>query len=266
MKRLFPLLFLGGLLFAQDAPPPKWQQKVFDLKYIDPRPLQNLLASLQVRSDTRVNANVDLKAVTVGTYEPNFIALAEELVTRYDKPNSSARSSARNIELVVHMILAAPTGSAGAALPPDLDGVAKQLKAVFGYNDLHLMDTAVLRNREGRGGDFSGNAGKPDAGLPPGATSIYNIRYKDTALTAEQGKPNMIRLDELRFSMRIPYVTGTFQANSGSPLVNTQFQFSEVGFYTNLDIREGQKVVVGKNKIDSSDKALILVVSARAVD
>lgn len=260
MKRLIALLFLGSLLFAQDTPPPpapKWQQKVFDLKYVDPRPLANLLGSLQVRNDTRVNANVELKAVTVGTYEPNFIALAEELVARYDKPNSSARVSARNIDIVVHMILAAPKGESGNALPADLDGVAKQLKAVFGYNDLQLMDTAIMRNREGRPGNFTGNAGKPDPALPSGATSIYQIGYKDTALTAENGKPNMIRMDDFRFSIRIPYPVG------GSP---GQFQFSEVGFSTNLDIREGQKVVVGKNKIDASDKALILVVSARAVD
>lgn len=257
MKQLFAVLFLGSLLFAQDAPPPKWQQKVFDLKYVDPRPLASLLGSLTMRNDTRVNPNSDLRAITIGTYEPNFIALAEELVARYDKPNSSARVSGRNIETVVHMILAAPKGDAGNSLPADLDGVAKQLKAVFGYNDLQLMDTAILRNREGRPGDFTGNAGKPDPSLPTGATSIYQIRYKDTALTSEAGKPNMIRMDEFRFSIRIPYATG------GTP---TQFQFSEVGFYTNLDIREGQKVVVGKNKIDSSDKALILVVSARAVD
>jgi hypothetical protein len=257
MKRWIALLFFGGLIAAQDTPPPKWQQKVFDLKYVDARPLANLLGNLQVRPDTRIAANVELKAITVGTFEPNFIALAEELVARYDRPNSSARVSGKNIELVVHMILAAPKGESGAALPPDLDSVAKQVKSVFGFNEMRLMDTAVLRNREGRPGNFTGNAGRPDPNLPPNAFSIYQLGYKDAGLSGEAGKPGIVRLDDFRFNIRIPYPVGGSSAN---------FQFAEVGFGTNLDIREGQKVVVGKNKIDSSDNALILVVSARAVD
>lgn len=273
MKQLLGIVLLASLSVAQEAPqpgPPKWEQKVFDLKFVDPRPLANLMQSLSRRSDTRVNPNVELRAISVGTFEPGFIALAEELVSRYDKPSTQARSATgRNIELIVHMILAAPKGSSGNALPGDLDAVAKQLRS-FGYNDFQLMDTAILRNREGLGGDATGNAGKPEPGLPAGASSIYRIAYKDTALTMDAGKPSMVRIDGFRFSIRIPFVTGSFQPGMGGegvgPMVSTQFQYNDIGFSTNLDIREGQKVVVGKNKIDSSDKALILVVSARAVD
>ncbi len=55
--------------------------------------------------------------------------------------------------------------------------------------------------------------------------------------------------------MRVPITTGP-----------GQFQYQEVGINTDLDVREGQKVVVGKTNMDSSDRALIVVVTAKVVE
>ena len=38
------------------------------------------------------------------------------------------------------------------------------------------------------------------------------------------------------------------------------------GITTDIDVREGQKVVVGKANIDNSDNALILILTAKVVD
>lgn len=38
------------------------------------------------------------------------------------------------------MLLAGKKAIAGDALPAELDGVAKQLKGVFGYSDFRLLD------------------------------------------------------------------------------------------------------------------------------
>ena len=58
----------------------------------------------------------------------------------------------------------------------------------------------------------------------------------------------------MRFGARIPFGTAP------------NFQFTESGFNADLDVREGQKVVVGKTGIGSSTEALILVVMAKVVE
>ena len=147
--------------------------------------------------------------------------------------------------------------------------MAKQLRSVFGYTDFKLLDSTIVRVREGVSAETSGNAGQMDASQPGMPPSFYQLRFKSARLTPGD-KGNMIRIDGFRFGVRIPYATGSFQPGAGgqgvSPLVSTQYQFSEVGFNTELDVREGQKVVVGKSKVDSSGSAFVLVVTAKAVD
>lgn len=261
MKHWIAMVVLAaGALQAQESAP-TWKQRVFDVKHIDPRPMASLIGDMRVRNDTRVNANVDLKVVSIGTYEDRLIPLAEELIKKYDVPGSAGPSrERRNVELVVHLILAAPKGTAGSMLPGDLDSVAKQLKAVFGYGDLRLLDTVLLRNREGEGGATEGNPGRISEEVPDAAQARYQMNYKSSSLGSID-RATVVRIDNFRFGMRIPYLVGPLREG-----VAPQFQFQEITLSTNLDIREGQKVVVAKNKIDNSDKALILVLSAKAVD
>lgn len=44
------------------------------------------------------------------------------------------------------------------------------------------------------------------------------------------------------------------------------WQYQEVHISTSIDIREGQKVVVGKANIDNADNALILVLTAKVIE
>lgn len=264
MKRLMAMiLILAGLVMAQDR---KWQQKVFDVKNADAQALARLVNSAMRDRETRVVENVVLKAISVGTYEANDLQAAEELIRRYDVPKENIRTGpARNFEVVAYMVLAGKTGTAGEAVPGELDAVVKQLKGVFGYTDFRLLDTAVLRVREGESSESTGNAGSIDTSLP-NVPTIYTVRLKATSATAGQ-KGNVIRIDGFRFSLRIPYSTAAPQTGMGpSPMISAQYQFAEVGFNTDLDVREGQKVVVGKSKVDRSGNAFILVLTAKAVD
>jgi hypothetical protein len=43
-------------------------------------------------------------------------------------------------------------------------------------------------------------------------------------------------------------------------------QYIDTGFNTGIDVREGQKVVVGKANIDGSNNAMTLVVTARVAE
>jgi hypothetical protein len=131
--------------------------------------------------------------------------------------------------------------------------VAKQLRSLFGYRDLKLMDTALIRTREGHVGDMSGSAN----GLSEGskAPTDYQLWFKSAQVRAGE-KGNLIELSDFHFKVRF-----AFETSPGS-----QLSFSNLGFSTDLSIADSQKVVVGKSKIGSADQALILVLSARVVD
>jgi len=82
----------------------------------------------------------------------------------------------------------------------------------------------------------------------------YSIEVKNLAVSgAEKGAS--IRLDGLRFNMRLPVI----MPGGGT-------HYSESGISTDIDIREGQKVVVGKSSIDSGSQSIFLVVTAKVVD
>jgi len=268
MKKLVALMvLLACVMVGQEK---KWQQKVFDVKNADVQALANLVRASTGSRNARVIENVPLKAISVGSDDASDLVTAEELIKRYDVPQGRLPTPGdRNIEVTAFMLLAGKKAIAGDALPAELDGVAKQLKGVFGYSDFRLLDSTVVRVREGIQAEMSGNAGTTDPNQPTMPPSIYQLKFKSARLSAAE-KGSMIRIDGFRFGVRLPYPVGSFQPGVGgagvSPLVNTQYQFAEVGFNTELDVREGQKVVVGKSKVDNSGNAFVLVLTAKPVD
>ncbi len=215
MKRLFAILLCAaGLAAAQTATPPpesaekpKWIQKVIDLKYADPVPLSKLLGNMQQGgSPDRVIAQPDLHAISIGTYDPSFLKLAEEIIKRYDVPQAatSVNGHQYGVEIVAHILLAGPKGSSGDALPADLAPVAKQLRSVFGYTDIRLLDSALIRGREGRSSDVTGTlSGMLEGQKTP---NLYTVRINK--ISVEPGaKGNSVALEGFRFSARFPYET-----------------------------------------------------------
>lgn len=173
MKRLLAILFCAAALGAAQteattAPAkaaeeqPKWLQKVFDLKYADPAVLADLL-SYMVRAGypDRIKAQPELHVISIGTYDPSFLQLAEEIVKRYDVPAQKpvAASLTPDIEVIAHILVASHKGVNGDAVPEDLSAVAKQLRSVFGYTDIKLLDSAVIRGRAGSRSELSGQFG-----------------------------------------------------------------------------------------------------------
>jgi hypothetical protein len=259
MKRLLIALFcLAGLVSAQTAAPPEgekhqWRQKVIDVKYADPNVLEKLLRSLGAGGLDRVVAQPDLHAISIGSADPSFLKLAEEIIKRYDVPQAtpSVAPHQYGVEIVAHILLAAPRGSSGDALPADLEPVVKQLRSTFGYTDIRLLDSALILGREERGSEVTGSLKGLMEGLKFPAE--YSIRIKRLAVES-RGKRNFIALEGFKFVSR-----GVYEASG-------QTQFMSTGFDTDLNFPEGQKVVVGKAHAGTSDQAMILVLSARVVE
>jgi hypothetical protein len=129
--------------------------------------------------------------------------------------------------------------------------VIKQLKGIFSYKNFRVLESFVLRSRDGESGETSGMVLTDET---PGIHRIrYEFRYRRVSLDGTDTAKS-IRFDHLQLSLKVP--TGT-----------NQITFENAGISTDVDVPEGKKVVVGKTSgILGSDSALILVISAKVVD
>jgi len=236
----------------KEAPPlakeerPAMVQRVVEIQHQKVSEIANLLSGTGVS----VRPSEPLRAISL--YGPkDLVEALETEIRRLDKP---VMVTSRNIELVAYLMLASPRGSGGGSLPKELEPVARQLESVFAMREFRLFETLFLRLREGTPVEASGSTQMPVAETPVPPSS-YFMKSRTTAI-ASMGGSRVIRLDDFRFGIRVPYSSGS----AG------QFQFADVGFNTNLDIREGQKVVVGHSKAAQGDSAIVLVLTARVVD
>ncbi|HTT65681.1 MAG TPA: secretin N-terminal domain-containing protein [Bryobacteraceae bacterium] len=240
VNRILLGLAMAGALAAQTpaastvlAPPPEppHEQRVFVLKYADAYHVANVLAVFGYG----IKPDRDMHVIAVSA-PPGAMTAIEDAIKRLDVPTAAAK----DIDLVVYLVVAAEQPSAGAGLPSELQPVADQLRKIFSYKSFRLLDSILLRTQPG-------NRAVADGVITPGGESktTYEFTVQPSAVTdAPDGR--LIRLDNLRLSMALP---GDRHA----------------GFNTEITVREGQKVVVGKSNM-GSDQALILVVTAKLTE
>jgi hypothetical protein len=214
---------------AQPAPP--WTKgeitKVFDVKN---REVNDLFALLSGFGATLKTSSA-LKAIAV-TGPPSVVDAIGEAIKRFDVP-------AKNVELTLYLVSALARASSQEPLPKELDGVAKELRSVFTYQGYRLLDTMILRCREG-GQETRVSSSYAPIPAQPGVAAPYSIRL-DPVTVSEDGKTRTISTRQLNLSGQGPSIV------------------------TGISVREGQKIVVGKTGMGGSD-ALILVVTAKVVD
>lgn len=229
-----------------DSPQPDWIVKVFQVKYAD----VNQLARVFTAFGVPVQPSVPNKAIAVrGPKE--IVNAIEESIKRLDVPPPPVK----NLEFTVYLLesSAQPNGK----LPQALQPVIKQLKASFpNYQGYQLLETLVTRNREGGGSEVSGTLPPVIKDVP--AESTYQFRIHDATVSPDD-KSGTIRINGLRLALRIPVRTG-----GGGP--GTTWAYRDVGITTDIDVREGQQVVVGKANMVNSDDALFLVLTVKIAE
>ena len=135
------------------------------------------------------------------------------------------------------------------------------LKAAFVYQGYRVIDMLFVRSREGSYGVASGVMPRPDstAGTSSpqnaGAMSFFQVDFRSTSLSAEP-KGTIVHIDQLKINGRIP----TGGDGKGG------IAYSNAGVEADVDVREGQKVVVGKANVDGKDGAIFMIVTAKVVD
>lgn len=246
MRRwLLAVLLIALPLAAQEtkkeeSKSPQIVQKLIMLKYADPENIVNVLRVF----GAPMTPNRETHTIGIAT-NPQTLQAIEDAIARLDTPAAAPK----NIDLTMQLVLGSDLDAQAGALPKDLESVVTQLRNAFPFKSYHLLDVLTIRTRTGQraGTDSSGGSIGPGTGGRL-VTSSFNV---NSSSIAPDG--TTIRLDGLRCSSKIPHDLG-----------NGQFQYQDLSMNTDVDIKEGQKVVVGRQGINK-EQALFLVLSAKVV-
>jgi hypothetical protein len=252
MKRiLIGLLLTAGItLAAQDAKKTdkteaakKPQvQRLFILKYADPQQLMDLLRVF----DAQVRQNAEMHALAIEA-TPEAMRAIEDAIQKLDVPAAMPK----NIEMTVFLLIATDSGTpAGSAVPKDLEDVAAQLKNTFPFKTYGLLDVLTFRTRTGQSVSTTSSGGSFQIGTRP-VSVISSLRIASISVESDGGT---IRIDKMNSDYRVPVQNGN----------GNDFNYQNLGIQTDLDIKAGQKVVVGRLGI-SHDQALFLVMMAKVL-
>jgi len=230
----------------------KRQVKVFDVKYASVDALSGMLNDLRRGSSPdKAIPQSGLHAIAIEAYSSAFLQSAEELIQRFDVPEMNVAQN-HDFEIVAHVLAASRTPITGDAVPKELEDGARQLKETFGFTDVKLVDSVVEHCREGRDAFTKGNvSGLSEGTVPPSTYEMAHrvVRYEPGA------KKGSVTLYGFQFKLRLAYMP--------AGQTTGQAQWQDVTFQTDLNIPEGQSVVVGKSKIGTEDKSVVLVLQVR---
>ncbi len=245
---LLALLVMTAAVWAQE--PAKTTQAIIDVKYADPSRLVDLL-----RQTFNANMRADSSLHVIGVSgPPDLVAAVSAAIQKLDVPLSAEP----DVELAVYLISGVAQGTATDDVPQELASTMKQLHGMFAYKSYKLSDALVLRGRTGS--PFNGRETQTEGVLPGPANLSYHLSYN--SLEVSSGSPRTVRINGLGFSLLGPTITTTDKTKNTS---TSQTQ-TPAKIYTDLDVKEGQKTVVGKSSVNSAGDALILVIVPKIVD
>ncbi len=217
-----------------------FKSRIFDVKYRDATNLANVLRSLGSGfKGATVQSNSEFKTITVRDFPENIVTM-EEAIKRLDTPATPRP----NIELHMHVLIASNTGGGSSDMPAELRDVLTQLRGTLTYRNYELAASIVQRiTTTERMLQGSGTAEVPSGGAAanismPYEYALYNVSVSENAVGAAS-----VRISDFAFSA----VTDKDRAK----------------VQTALNLRDGEKVVVGTASI--RNRALVIVLTASLV-
>jgi hypothetical protein len=245
MKRfLLTLLLIALPLAAQEEKKPETKpapevQKMFLLKYADPQAVRNLLQVFHAG----IVADREMHVLTVEA-TPEAMATIEDAIKHLDIPSAAPS----NVDLTVYLLVAHEgENSAGSgSVPKDLDPVVTQLKNAFAFKSYSLLDVLALRTRTGEQASTTSSGGAVQNGTTTVAV-VTNFRISSANLG---GDGATIHISKMQAGIKMPVFS------------NNGYAYNDLGLNTDIDVKEGQKVVIGRLGI-SKDQALFLVMTAK---
>jgi hypothetical protein len=238
-RMILAAMLLAAPLVAQQQKDEKIT-KMLHLQFTEPRAIVNLISSYNVQ----IQFNDSMKVMMLNGLPAN-VAAAEAAIKQLDV-------APKNVELTVYFVMGGdnPQQMAGApAVPPDIRDVITQLKNAFTFKEYRMLDILTLRTRTGSEAETSGIL---NSGTPP-KMSQFSIR------NVTIGEDGVIRIDRMHAGLRIPFRTSSTAAQPGKA------EYVNSGIDQNVDIKEGQKVVVGRSSLEGPERALFLILTAHVI-
>jgi hypothetical protein len=224
-----------------------FRTKIFAVKYRNVDRLAAVLRSLMSSGAASISASSEFKSITVRDF-PENLATMEEALQRLDTPSAPRP----NIELHMHVLIASNTrgrpGGTTAPVPAELRDVLKQLGETLTYqnyelvtSDVQRLTTEMTRAVEVKGtAELSGE--NPTA---PSLSMVYNHDLQSVSLIQTATGGPTVEIGYFRFTALI---------DKDPP---------GVGIGTALNLRDGEKVVVGTANM--RNRALVIVLIAKLI-
>ena len=236
MKRIVLWAALLAAPVVAQTPSTGQVTKLVTLRNMEPRAVESMVQMFGVH----INSHNQMKIMAISGQAEN-VAAAEAAIKQLDV-------APKDIDLTVYFVVGGdqPT-MAGGAVPQDLRDVITQLKGAFSFKEYKMLDVLTLRTRAGSSAETSGILNMNN----PPRMSQFSIR--NTSMS-EDG--TTIRIDRMHAGLRIPI-------SVASPQKNTEYINS--GIDQDVDVKEGQKVVVGRSSLEGPQQALFLILTAHVI-
>jgi hypothetical protein len=256
---MMTILLAAGLLQAQEKPaetvkPEPREAVIIPVKTLTGESFDRLVGLLRVfNAQAQFSGDKNLRTILV--YAPkDVVEQMRKVVNELDRPGSEA-AIGRNIDMTMTFlkcssakVLGAP---APAAVPADLEPVAKQLRAATQCKDVEVWDVLPLRLQEGK---VTQQSERLPGSQPGGAVPSVNIRiHPESVGNKDQGR--YVRFEQVQLGFRMPVITG-----------GNQVQYMDFGITTSGDFMEGQKTVLGKVSGMDEDTAIFVVIALKVLD
>lgn len=187
---------------------------------------------------------------------PDKVAAAAAAARELDVPPAPTP----NLDVTVFVLGASKTKALTGTIPPELAEVARQLKEVFGFRGVDLIDSVGVRVLNRGGGGIQGIL-SPAEGVP---ALPYRFGFNHAALVDRaEGEPS-IRLSGFHFEAATQHLLASMPANLQDPAAPPADFQTELA--TDVEVRAGQTAVVGRAATAGGRDGLILVVRARVLD
>lgn len=242
MRRiLMAAMLMAPWLWAQEKPPTV--TKLLTIKHLQGREMAQAMNLVRMFGVSVMESELGL----VGISGPEAaVTAAETALAKLDV--AKAGDGPRNAEVVMWVVAASSKFQADS-LTPALEPVIKQMRGIFQYPHYRILDTQIMRQRVNSPG---GNRWKAEliAQVPNPAKEATYTCHTDFLIDADPAaKTPVFRFNNFSFRCYYP----------------AQPTLTQAYIKTDVDVREGQKAVVGKSSI-GDDSAIFLVLTARSLD
>lgn len=219
----------------------QFKSKIFDVKHREPSSIANVLRQLGSGfKGAGISANNEFKTLTVRDF-PENLATIEEAIKRLDTPAAPPSS----VQMHMHVLMASNrVGTTPAVeIPGELKDVITELRGTLTYRNYELITSVLQRLTEtNRGLHGSGLAQIP--GAQSGVTTArYEYFVTQLSFVPSTSGAQSIQIQDFTFTLAGEGIQGRVQ--------------------TALNLRDGEKVVVGTATIN--DRALIVVLIPKIV-